>query len=399
MIKKIIIIIISGLLIISVSVFVYRYQILQYTAEALIRKYLPNYIKIDTIRFDFRRGDILLGGLKILNPPEFSKEYLAEIEKITCHYEMQGKNIVDGIELNGPILSGAVLNIERLGDGKVNLVEVQALIGKRSPAAVPGKETVERKAGQGVSAQAAQNKSLTGMVKIPETFRIKDSKIILMDRMTRATPSIITFEKIDAEFTLKMDESYTKMLALYSVGSGCVNGDSNQAVKWTISVDPTTPRLTMSNRFEVSGVHILPFEPYYDKYSPIVIKDGRFSGLLVFDFDNGMIGSTDELRLNSLKFSVKQGYENAEFWETTVPDLVKYLTSPYGEIIFDFKIKGDMSDPKFYLGPKSKEAIVSIAVDKISDALQKNSGSNGAPKNDIEKAKQYIDMFKGFIKK
>ena len=101
-----------------------------------------------------------------------------------------------------------------------------------------------------------------------------------------------------------------------------------------------------------------------------------------------------------LKFSVKEGYENAQIWETTVPDIVKYFTSPYGEIIFDFKIKGDMSDPKFYLGPKSKEAIISMAVDKISAAIQKNAGSGtGAPKSDIEKAQQYIDMFKGLIKK
>ena len=101
-----------------------------------------------------------------------------------------------------------------------------------------------------------------------------------------------------------------------------------------------------------------------------------------------------------MKFSVKEGYENAQILETTVPDLVKYFTSPYGEIIFDFKIKGDMSDPKFYLGPKSKEAILSMAVDKISAAIQNSAGSSGGvPKNDIGKAKEYIDMFKGLIKK
>ena len=59
-----------------------------------------------------------------------------------------------------------------------------------------------------------------------------------------------------------------------------------------------------------------------------------------------------------------------------------------------------MSDPKFYLGPKSKEAILSMAVDKISAAIQNNAGSGpGVPKNDIEKAQQYIGIFKGLIKK
>lgn len=128
-----------------------------------------------------------------------------------------------------------------------------------------------------------------------------------------------------------------------------------------------------------------------------MFKAGRFSGSLIFNFDNGMIGSSDELRLSGLKFAVKPGYENAQFWQTTVPDLVKYFTTPYGEVVFDFKIKGDMDDPKFFLGPKSKEALIAMAVDKISDAIQKNA--SGGQKSDIEKAKDYIDMFKGFLKK
>lgn len=381
MVKKIILVIIAGLLIISVSVFVYRYQILQYTTETLIRKCLPDYIKIDTIKFDFSKGDLILDGLKIMDPPEFSKEYLVEIGKIVFHYKMRGKSIVDGIELTSPILSDAVLNIERLGNGKVNLVEVQALIVKKAPAAA------RRSAGHTPSVPISQSRPLSGIIKIPETFLIKEGKITLIDRMSRANPSVITFENINAEFGLKMDEYYAKILSISSKGEGLVYGDRRQAVKWTIGVDPTAPRLTMSSRFDVFNVPIVPFEPYYDKYSPLIIKSGRFSGLLIFDFDNGMIGSTDEVRLSGLKFSVKPGYENAGFWETTVPDLVKYFTSPYGEIIFDFKIKGDMSDPKFYLGPKSKEALVSMAVDKIYN------------KNNLGKAQQYIDLFKGLTKK
>ncbi len=397
--KKFIAVIIS-LLLIAISIFIYRYQILQYTAETLIRKYMPDYVKIDKIRFDFRKGDLLLGGFKILNPPDFSKEYLIEIEKIACHYKMRGRSIVDGLELTNPVLSGVVLDIERLGNGKVNLFEAQALIGKKSPAVSSGRESGERGTGQAGPVQATQSKRSSGGVKLPEIFIIKGGKIIFTDRMTIVHPNIITFEDINTELVLKMNEYYTKILTVSSTGAGYLNGNKGQVVKWAIGLNPAMPRLTMSSRFDVSNVPIVPFEPYYDKYLPLVFKAGRFSGLLIFDFDNGSIGSADEIRLSGLKFFVKEGYENEQFWETTVPDLVKYFTSPYGEIIFDFKIKGDMSDPKFFLGPKSKEAMISMAVDKISAAIQKNTGSGGAgTKNDIDKAKQYIDLFKGLIKK
>ena len=389
MFKKPIVVIAAILAMILAAVFLYRYQILQYTTEKLIRKYLPDYVKIDTIRFDFRKGEAVLSGFKILNPPEFSKEYLAEIDKITCNYKLRGKTIINGLELSGPVLNNAVLNIERLGNGKLNLIEAETLIGKKS-SAVPGS-----------SAPSPANKKLAAGAKLPETFMIKNAKVIVTDRLANAKPAIITFENINTELTMKMDTYYTRILSVASTGQGNVNGDSSQIVKWNITLNPTTPRLTMSSRFDVSGVLITPFELYYDKYSPLVFKAGRFSGLLIFDFDNGIIGSNDELRLSDLKFFVKPGYENTEFLETTVPDLVKYFTSPYGEIIFDFKIKGDMADPKFYLGPKSKEAIISMAVDKISAAIQKNAaqGTGGLPKNDIDKAKEYIDMFKGLIKK
>ncbi len=72
---------------------------------------------------------------------------------------------------------------------------------------------------------------------------------------------------------------------------------------------------------------------------------------------------------------------------------------------FDFKIKGEMSDPKFYLGPISKQALTSMAVDKVSEIVQemtkpKSQGEGAAaPKSDIEKAKEYIELFKGLIKK
>lgn len=396
MLKKPVIITAAIIIITAVSIFIYRYQILQYTAESLIRKYLPAYVSIDTIKFDFTKSDIILTGFRMSNPPGFSNPNLIEINKITCHYALQGKNMLNGFVLSNPVLTDASLDIERLGDGRLNLFEAQSIMIKNPAASSKGNP--EEQAAPDKGKQEADKNA--GVI-LPEVFTLKNAKMTFSDGMVGDRPHVISLENIDTVLTMKMNRQCTRVLSVTAVGGGNLMGDRAQSVRWTIGMDPTAQRLTMSNRFEVSGVFIPLFEPYYDKYSPLVFKSGRFSGLLIFDFDNGMIGSSDELHLSGIKFFVKPGYENAIFWETTVPDLVKYFTSPYGDIIFDFKIKGDMADPKFYLGPKSKKAIVAMAIDKISEAMQKTaaSGNGQGAKSDIEKAQDYIELFRGLIKK
>ena len=212
------------------------------------------------------------------------------------------------------------------------------------------------------------------------------------------------FDNIDGQVSMKLDDMYSKVLRFESLGQGEFNGDKGQVIKWAISLDPTTPKFTMSNRFEVSGIDITTFEPYYDKYSPFVFQKGRFSGTLIFDFDNGVIGSTNEVHISDFLFYVKRGFENEQFWQTSVQDLAKYFTSRSGEVVFDFKIKGDPKNPKFYLGPISKEAVTSMAVDKVGSVIAGLTGVQGpgvssGAKTDLDKAKEYIGMFKELLKK
>jgi len=395
--KKFFIGIIILIIVIAASLFIYRYQILQYSADKIIRNYLPDYVRVDRINFDAKSAKVILNGFKILNPPDFSDSYLIEIEEISCGYKMKGKNLVDGFEIFAPVFKKPLLNIERLGDGKLNLSEMHVYLNRTEPRKdAPKTEDADKK-------KPSSGVKLSDLIKLPEKFLLKDGKIMFIDRYRLSRPHMLTFEHVDGEISLKFDDQYSKVLKLSSIGEGDINGQPGEVVKWNISLDPTSPKLTMSNRFEVSGVEITPFEPYYDKYSPLIFKSGTFSGTLVFDFDNGNIGSTNEVHLKDFRFYVKPGYENAQFWETTVPDLVKYFTSPYGEIVFDFKIKGETENPKFYLGPISKQALTSMAIDKISSTLQsmsKSQGqSSGEPKNDLEKAKEYIDLFKGIINK
>lgn len=394
------IIILFILAVIIAAVFIYRYQIFQYSAEAVIRKMLPDYIRIDKITFDLKNSRIVLGDFKVLNPDGYSNRYSVQVENITCGYKMKGKSLLEGFEALEPSLKRVTINIERLADGRLNLTEMKTAQGEADKT-----QSSNQPKTQATASKLAGDRKLSDIVKLPETFAIKEGKIMFIDRLPSPKPRLITFENINADVSIKLDELYSKILNLSSTGEGNINGAPNERVKWAISLNPTTPKLTMSNRFEVSNADMLPFEPYYDRYSPFVFKKGRFSGTLIFDFDNGNIGSTNEIHLADIMFYIKREWENAQFWETSVQDLAKYFTSSFGDIVFDFKIKGEMSNPKFYLGPISKQALASMAIDKISTAISEaaksKSGQAGEAggKSDIEKAKEYIDLFQGLLKK
>jgi len=383
-------VIIPLLLLIVVAIIMYRYQILRYSIETVIRKNLPPYVTVKKMVFDLKNSKAVFEGFGIKSPEGFSQEYLLQIKDIKCRYRMRSRNILQGIEILEPVFRDGALEIERLADGRVNLSEMQKTMEKVSSETAKNQPpaATEEKAGK-----AGPIIKLSDIVKLPREFVLKNGKISFLDRQARPGPHLITFENINANFTLVLDEDYSKVTSFASTGNGNLNGNTSEVVKWVVSLDPTTPKLTMSNRFDVSGADIVSFEPYYDKYSPLVFKQGRFSGTLIFDFDNGSIGSTNEVHLSNLVFYVKEGYENAAFWGTTVSELVKYFRSPYGDIVFDFKIKGDMAAPQFYLGPISKRALASMVIDKVSTAIQQASEKGSGDSAQGGKVKEYIDIF------
>jgi hypothetical protein len=412
--------ILTALLIVAVVIgavlFFYRLSILKYTAETIIRSVLPDYISVETISFDLGLSRISLKGFCISNPLGFSSEHLIEIADVSCRYKMKGKTILDGLEIIEPVFKKPVIYIERRSDGRLNLNEMSNVLlkgqGGGSPAARPPtlKAAREEAKAKGVAAGRAAgaaamvgNKKLSDIVKLPEIYNIKDGKIIFNDNAAPGGPRKFVFEGIAGQISVKLSEAYTRVIGVGSTGEGYLNNDKSETVRWVIDLNPNTQKLTMSNRFNVSGVYIKPFEPYYDRYSPLIFRSGTFSGTLVFDFDNGNIGSTNEVQLSGISFVVKPGAENKEFWGSSVPDLVRYFTTASGDIVFDFKIKGDMANPKFYFGPISKRAITSMAVDKISAILNAATApaDGGAPAQSKEEAqaKAIADAVKLIFKK
>ena len=105
--------------------------------------------------------------------------------------------------------------------------------------------------------------------------------------------------------------------------------------------------------------------------------------------------------LKNFKFTEKKGGFGSGFWDVTVSDIVKYLQSSRGEIIFDFKIKGDMNNPRFYPGPHVKQALQSMVIDKVADLFkeEKTPTEPGAPPAEKSDTEMVVDLLKGILKK
>jgi uncharacterized protein involved in outer membrane biogenesis len=398
MFKKVIIVIIALIAIALAALYFYRHTIIKHYTEKLIRENLPGYIQIEKVNFDFANSKISLNNFRVLGPPGFSPKYVIEVKEISCKYGILGKWIPRGLELHSVLLNGADIRVERLRNGRVNVAEMERFIQDMSTkdSQLPPANRSQQ------PGQATPNSqlSLSSLIKLPTTFDIKNSRFIFIDKVPYTNPYFTTVESINGQASIGFADGYSKITNLSFAIAGNLNGNKRETIQWTASLDPTRPKLTMSNRFEVSDLDLLVFEPYYDQFSPFVFKRGRFSGTLVFDFNNANIGSTNEIHLSNLAFTVKPGMENSQMWETTVPDLLNYFTTTSGDIVFDFKLKGSMDKPEFYLGPISKRALTSMALHKVTSfALEQMSKQGGGSGSDMDKAKEAIDMFKGFLKK
>jgi hypothetical protein len=130
------------------------------------------------------------------------------------------------------------------------------------------------------------------------------------------------------------------------------------------------------------NIGVAHFKPYYDSFSPFLFQDGKTSGKLVFNFDNGNIGSTNELKFSELKLTMKEDYADKGLWYLSTEDLYVYLTSTADEIIFDFKIKGPIERPRFMPGSNTKRALALLALNKImkvGNELQKQLQADMVP--------------------
>lgn len=399
--KKFFIVLLFLVIIIAGGVWFFRYDIFRFSAESLLKNNFPGNIAAERIVVDTTGAKIDIYGLRIANPAGFKETVFTDVGRITINYRMRGKTILSGIKVTHFEIADSFIRIERLRNGIMNsdLIEMAPPGGddSRLPTIEFIKSSARTEPGDvtGIAKSMAEAVTIGGI--IPGNLR--NTKISFLDNFFLEQPFSLMFESPDSIIYLSLG-SGQEITRVETEGSGFINNDVSQKLSWKISADLASEELILSTRVEPENVDIAIFKPYYDEYSPVNIVKGRVSGTVIFDMNRGNIGSDNLLRFRGLEFTEKSTESASVFWDTNITDIVKYLELASGEVVFDFKIKGSVKDPRFYPGPNVMRAVRNMAIDKIGDMLTKSTQSSEnsdvpEEKSDVDKA---LDIFKGFLK-
>jgi len=385
----------------GIAVYLNRHTIFDYSINNLLLNLLPEYITIEDIAFDFDAQTVTVKGFKIDNPPGYKHANLLEVPTLRCRFSQKNpQQIKDGVRIGDPQLYGPTLYIDRLKDSKLNVQEMEKVFSKKK--IVSARSGAKRGIFGSISYLFSPIKKLEQLVTLDTNFKIHNGTFVFDDASALSESYVTTVEGISANIGLKMGDEFKDILYIDSTGFGLVNGIEGQRLDWVSGYDPTREKLTMSNTFNVRDVDFTHFSPYYSKFSPFVFKKGKISGKLIFNFDNGDIGSTNELWLSDLQLEESKDDAKKHSWMldmVTIDDLYKYFASSSGDIAFDFKIKGSMDNPKFYLGSKTKRALIKMSANKLIDTIfgkEEEGGTEPAQEQEKSDIERIVDIFKSF---
>ncbi len=382
-------------------IYLNRQELLNKSIDKVLTDILPSYIEIDGLSLDINKKTIRIENLRILNPEGFLHPYLAEAPLISCNYKQRdGTSLLKGISIEDIKLAGLRLYIDRGRDGELNIQHMKEVL----KGSVPIKKMGAKAKVLGIfSYLLSPVKNINQLLDIGPVFNISSGVFTFSDDYIDAGGYVTTVEDINAVVVLSLQKNLKGINYLTSEGRGVLNGKPRQYIEWDTKYDPTTEKLTMANKFIIRGIDFIHFMPYYDKFSPFIFKKGRASGELMFNFDNGNIGSMNEIRFSGTEIEPKKDHTFNKFWPTGTDDLYRYFSGSSGEIVFDFKIKGTIDEPEFHLGSKTKQALSRMVTFKIldiifnsdedQDASQQPSDTPPQGKSDVEKI---LDILKDF---
>jgi hypothetical protein len=384
-------------------VYMNRQELFDKSIDKLLEDNLPWYIDIAGIKVDLNDKTILIDGFKLRNPEGFKNRYLVEILSISSSYsQIDEKNILKGIALSSIELSEARIFVERDMHGVINLEKMENVLHDTRPKKEPG---VKARLFGFISYFLGPVKNISQLLQIEPLFNINKGKLFFEDYYIDDTVYITSIENINAVISLDLKRDFKGIDYLRSRGHGLVNAKPGQSLTWATEYDPTKEKFTMNNTLDIQNVDFTHFEPYYDRYSPFTFKKGRASGRLIFNFDNRQIGSDNEVLFSGLDIEQKKDHSFNRFWPTGADDLYKYFSSERGDIVFDFKIKGPMEEPRFYLGSKTKRALAYMVFDKVTstifgrdeDAADSDNGqpAKDAPQEKKTKFERILDVLQG----
>ncbi len=361
-----------------------RQALLDRGVDKMLQDYLPEYVEIDDLKIDLNEQTVLIKGFRVRNPAGFSNPYLIEIENISSSYsQLDEKNILKGLSLSSIELFRMRVFLERDSGNTLNIQKMESVL-KHARAEKP--QGIKSWIQSFILYLSGPVKNIDQFLKIHPVFNINNGALFFRDYYIDNKQGYPTsIENIQGAMQLGIDKDFKSINHIASQGRGLVNARPGQFLSWEIEYDPTREKLSMSNTFDIERVDFTHFRPYYDKFSPFIFRAGKASGRLVFNFEDAEIGSSNEVFFSGLIIEQKQDHSFNRFWPSGADDLYRYFSSEQGDIVFDFKIKGPMAEPKFYLGSKTKRALAYMVVQKVAGRIfQKEPGASDTADSDTQ---------------
>jgi hypothetical protein len=372
-----------------------RQSILDSSIDSILKSSLPDYIELDSLKVDMQMNAITAEGFRIRNPLGFKRPYLLSVSRITCAYlPLDANNILKGIAISDIELIGPEIFLERNIKGKLNTQLMDEVFSR--PAAKP-KTGIQAKALGLLAYVASPVKDISRFLSVDADMLLSKGSIFIDDYYISQNGYYTVIGGINGIMKPALREDFKGIDYLVFRAAGLLNSAPGEAVSWDIEYDPKAERLTMASTFNISHIDFTHFEPYYDIYSPFIFEKGNASGRIIANFDNGSIGSTNEIIFSELSIVQKKDHSFNRFWPTGTEDLYRYFSSESGDIVFDFTVKGDIENPKFYLGSKTKRALTYMFVDKIAGHIFKTDSDDAhsegadAPQTGSQEAPSAID--------
>jgi len=361
----------------SIYIYINRRTIFDYSINRLTKDLLPAAMEVGEVNFDLKEQRLTLRDLKIQNPSKYDHRYMIEIPLAKCTYtQKDDQDIFKGIQVQDIDLLEPSIFLERHRDGSVNLREIGEVF-RKNPVRLQ-KSSFKTMFLAALSYLLSPIKNIDDLIEFKPVFRIGSGNLVFDDMNVGDDRYRTTIDNIDARVSLTLSKDFKSMEDIETEGRGIINKDSRQTLEWITAYHFDKSYLTMSNTIKLHDVDILHFSPYYDEYSPFVIKRGTVSGELIINFDNTSIGSMNELRISALDIERKEDFPHSGLWTANIDSLYQYFKSQTGVLVFDFKIKGDIDNPRFYLGSKTKRIVAGMAIDKLTSS------------EDVEKAVDFL---------
>jgi len=271
--------------------------------------------------------------------------------------EKEKKVVFDSVYANGAKLyiirnSAGVLNISLPNINTAKLKEP-----------VPGQENLA------YAAEPGSKNPLYDLLKNLRNVRIDDSSIVFEDHFKMEKSYKIWCDKLSAEIISRDTGSgYLATTVVMNLTIPQVReGNGWLGMKASMAVYPLVTDMELTA--ETNNIELPIFTPYLQRNAPFYFRSGRFSSKTDFRAHAGDIDSLTTMYISNMNLRVNPYDSNAQFLHVSINRLAPYLLSG-NEIVFDFVIKGNVSNPQFGIGPKVKYALGMVAMEEVAKVIQ-----------------------------